>query len=92
MFRLPLVHDRRLDRRTPVASIELTEVDLAQIAHALSHCAVNPPPFQRADQDHFAQLAIRMKRVRDELRQAQRNGAAPVAAGPRHDSGGMTLT
>lgn len=85
MYRLPLVHDRRLDRRTPVASMEITEVDLAQIATALAACAVDPPPFLGADHDrqHFAQLAARFRRVRDELRTAERNGAAPADTGPR---------
>lgn len=89
MLRLPLVHDRRLDRTTAVASIEITEVDLAQIATALAHCAIEPPPFLDSDLDreHFNQLAVRFKRVRDSLRRANhKNGAAPVAAGPRHDS------
>jgi hypothetical protein len=93
MFRLPLVHDRRLDRTTPVASMEITEVDLRQIAIALSTCAVDPPPFLGSDDDrqHFAQLATRFKRVRDELRKAQRNGAAPAPTGPRHDPKEVTL-
>lgn len=72
MFLLPLVHDRRLDRITPVAAVELTEADLRVAADAL---AADSPS-----------LARRFSRLANDLRhQANQNGAAAVGAAPRPD-------
>lgn len=79
MYRLPLVHDRRLDRRTPVAAVELTEIDLGTVELALALVAIDPPPLYEREREEFAALASRFERVRDELRAASRPSPTEAA-------------
>lgn len=87
-FPLPLVDDEFLSRECPTAKVELTEADLRMVAHALSHSAANPPIgwSDPTDRRLLELGARRFKRIFNELRQEasnHKNGAAPVAAGPR---------
>lgn len=88
LFRRALVEDQRADRSTPVASIELTEAELRLVALALSSVALDPPHGWREDVNDFNRLGNRFARNAAELHRktAHQNGAAPVPAGPRHDS------
>ena len=93
-FPFPLARDRRTDRSTPVAAVDMTEADLRIFAGLLHNEAQREEEKARTRTDLFYAHALagesrRLKRIADELRVATRihkDGGATADTAPRHDS------
>lgn len=89
-YRLPLIDDELLSRKSPTAKVELTESDLVFISTALAEAGIKAPGVWHGSEQLFKNLSSRFARVLDDLRVEARNhnaiGAAPMTVGPRHDS------